>query len=55
MNIPLNHLEERLADIPPARPVIVFCAGGYRSSLAVSLLQRRGRRNVAQLPPPSAL
>ena len=30
--------------LPKDRPLLVYCAGGYRSSIAASLLQRRGFR-----------
>jgi hydroxyacylglutathione hydrolase len=49
LHIPLNHLTERAADIPPGRSVIVHCAGGYRSSIAASLLHRAGRADVSEL------
>jgi rhodanese-related sulfurtransferase len=49
MNIPLNHLNERLASIPRNRPLIVYCAGGYRSSIAASLLAQHGFGPVAQI------
>ncbi len=42
VHIPLNHLSERLAELPNDRPLRVHCAGGYRSSIAASLLQQRG-------------
>ena len=42
LHIPLNQLERRLAEIPRDRPLVVHCAGGYRSSTAASLLQRAG-------------
>jgi len=29
--------------------VLVYCAGGYRSSIAASLLQSRGFHNVSEL------
>jgi rhodanese-related sulfurtransferase len=45
-NIPLNHLVERLQEIPRAQRVLVYCAGGYRSSIAAGLLQRHGVRAV---------
>jgi glyoxylase-like metal-dependent hydrolase (beta-lactamase superfamily II) len=48
-NIPLNHLSERLAEVPSDRPVVVHCEGGYRSAIAASLLARAGRRNVMDL------
>ncbi|MCA9062224.1 MAG: MBL fold metallo-hydrolase [Planctomycetaceae bacterium] len=42
LSIPLNHLEERLADLPTDKPLVVHCAGGYRSAIACSLLQKHG-------------
>jgi hydroxyacylglutathione hydrolase len=49
VNIPLNHLEERLSEIPPQRHIVVHCAGGYRSAIAVSLLERHGHTALADL------
>jgi hydroxyacylglutathione hydrolase len=49
VNIPLNHLAERLQDVPPGRPVLVYCAGGYRSSIGSSLLQRAGFPDVSEI------
>ena len=43
VNIPLNHLIERVDEVPVDRPILVYCAGGYRSSIAAGLLQRRQR------------
>jgi len=43
VNIPLNHLIERIGEVPADRPLLVHCAGGYRSSIAAGLLQQRGR------------
>lgn len=48
-NIPLQHLEERLAEVPRHRQVVVHCASGYRSSIAVSLLARHGFSQIADL------
>ena len=36
IHVPLNHLEERLGELPADRPLVVYCAGGYRSSIAAS-------------------
>ncbi len=47
--IPLNHLLDRIAQIPRGRPLLVHCAGGYRSSIAASLLQREGFEDVSEL------
>jgi glyoxylase-like metal-dependent hydrolase (beta-lactamase superfamily II)/rhodanese-related sulfurtransferase len=49
MHIPLNHLAERLAEIPPGRAALLHCAGGYRSSIGASLLQRAGFSDVSEL------
>ena len=49
VNIPLNHLADRLAELAPNRPLLVFCAGGYRSSIAASLLQRHGFTHVTEI------
>ena len=40
VSIPLNHLLENLGTVPMDRPLLVYCAGGYRSSIAASLLSR---------------
>jgi glyoxylase-like metal-dependent hydrolase (beta-lactamase superfamily II)/rhodanese-related sulfurtransferase len=48
-NIPLNHLAERLTDVPRDREVVVHCASGYRSSIAASLLEQHGLTQVADL------
>jgi len=48
-NIPLTRLEERTAEVPVDRPVVVHCEGGYRSAIAASLLGEAGRTNVTDL------
>jgi glyoxylase-like metal-dependent hydrolase (beta-lactamase superfamily II)/rhodanese-related sulfurtransferase len=50
MHIPLQHLLERIAEVPHGpRTVVVHCASGYRSSIAASLLERHGVPDVADL------
>jgi hydroxyacylglutathione hydrolase len=49
MSIPLNHLAEKLATLPKDRPLLVYCAGGYRSSIAASLLQGGGFDSVGEI------
>jgi rhodanese-related sulfurtransferase len=49
MSIPLNHLAENLEKIPRDRPLLIYCAGGYRSSIAASLLQRNGFDSVGEI------
>ncbi len=48
-SLPLNHLVERSAELPRDRPLLVHCAGGYRSSIAASLLQRLGFTEVGEM------
>jgi hydroxyacylglutathione hydrolase len=49
VSIPLNHLVENLKKLPRDRSLLVYCAGGYRSSIAASLLQRGGFRRVSEI------
>ena len=49
VSMPLNHLAEHVEDLPKDRPLLVFCAGGYRSSIAASLLQARGFNQVSEI------
>jgi rhodanese-related sulfurtransferase len=47
--MPLNHLLEKADTLPKNRPLLVHCAGGYRSSIAASLLQRAGFSGVGEI------
>jgi len=49
VNIPLNHLIERINELPVEQPLLVHCAGGYRSSIAAGVLQQRGRVRLTEL------
>lgn len=49
VGIPLNRLPENLPMLPKDRPLLVYCAGGYRSSIAASLLQRSGFTRVSEI------
>jgi hydroxyacylglutathione hydrolase len=49
VGMPLNHLVENLKDLPKDRPLLVYCAGGYRSSIAASLLERNGFDHVSEI------
>ena len=49
LSIPLNHLAERTSELPADRPLLVYCAGGYRSSIAASLLQLHGFKHVGEI------
>jgi hydroxyacylglutathione hydrolase len=49
LNIPLNHIQERLAEVPRDRRIAVHCAGGYRSSIAISILHQYGITNLMEM------
>ena len=49
VNLPLARLADRVGELPADRPLVIYCASGYRSAIAVSLLRREGRRGVANL------
>lgn len=40
VNIPLPELKERLDEVPLDKPIVVHCAGGYRSTIGASLLEK---------------
>ncbi|HNA01632.1 MAG TPA: rhodanese-like domain-containing protein, partial [Ferruginibacter sp.] len=42
INIPLNQINEHLAEFPKNKPFVLHCAGGYRSMIAASILKQRG-------------
>jgi len=45
-HVPLHELTRRASEVPEDREVWVHCAGGYRASIAASLLVRAGRTPV---------
>ncbi|MGZ4704199.1 MAG: MBL fold metallo-hydrolase [Acidimicrobiales bacterium] len=49
VNLPLPTLLDRVDDLDPHRPTVVYCAGGYRSATAASLLRSKGFATVAEL------
>lgn len=49
LTIPLPRLRDEMATVDPTRPTVVFCAGGYRSSIAASLLRRAGFGDVSDI------
>jgi len=49
LSIPLNRLAENLARLPKNRSLLVYCAGGYRSSIAASLLEGSGFDSVSEI------
>ncbi|MCC7501100.1 MAG: MBL fold metallo-hydrolase [Flavobacteriales bacterium] len=49
VNVPLNRINEQLAQFPKERPFILHCAGGYRSMIAASILKQRGWDNFVDV------
>ncbi|MEZ5167939.1 MAG: MBL fold metallo-hydrolase [Acidimicrobiales bacterium] len=49
VEIPLTQLNEKLATLDASKPTVVYCAGGYRSSIAASRLASAGFTDVADL------
>ena len=47
--IPLNQLLRRMAEVPKDKPILIHCAGGYRSSMAVSVFRRAGYMGVTDV------
>ena len=45
VNIPLNQLNTKLDSFPKDKTFVIYCAGGYRSMIAASILKQRGFDN----------
>ncbi|MFL6539340.1 MAG: rhodanese-like domain-containing protein [Chthoniobacterales bacterium] len=46
----LPHLREKSAALDKSRPIAVYCASGYRASLATSILKQEGFSDVHNIP-----
>jgi rhodanese-related sulfurtransferase len=40
INIPLHELQDRIAEVPVDKPIMVHCAAGYRSAAGSSIIAR---------------
>jgi hydroxyacylglutathione hydrolase len=49
VNLPLAHLKESAGSLPQGRRIAVHCAGGYRSSIAVGILNQHGITDLVEL------
>ncbi len=49
VSLPLPELLDRTDELDPARPVVLYCGSGYRSSAGASLLRSVGFETVADL------
>ena len=47
--MPLTELVTRADELDRDRPVVAYCEGGYRSSIAASTLQAEGFTDVSDL------
>jgi hydroxyacylglutathione hydrolase len=48
-HLPLNNLEQCATELDREKPVTAICAGGYRSSIATSLLERQGFTRITNV------
>ena len=49
INVPLNEINNHLAEFPKEKKFILHCAGGYRSMIAASILKQRGWDNFVDV------
>jgi len=49
IHIPMGSITDRINQLDPSRPTVVFCAGGYRSSIVASILRKAGFDDVSDL------
>lgn len=49
LNLPLDYINEHLAEFKKDRPLYLHCAGGYRSVIAASILKARGWDNLVNI------
>ncbi len=49
LHIPLGSLTDRQSEVPRGGPVLAYCGAGYRSSSAVSVLERAGVETVMSI------
>ena len=48
-NLELDHLRDRLGELDPNRPVVIFCQVGLRGYLAYRILKQAGFKDVRNL------
>jgi len=48
-NIPLDFINDHMVDFSLSKPIYIHCAGGYRSTIAASILKSRGFDNVINI------
>ena len=49
LNIPLDFLYTHLDQIETSEDILIYCAGGYRSMIASSILKSRGYKKIKNI------
>ena len=49
INIPLKDLSKRLNELDPKKELVVYCAGGYRSMMAASILKKNNFTKIINI------
>lgn len=49
VHIPVGQLRARIGELDATKPTVVYCAGGYRSSIAASVLRANGFADVSDV------
>ncbi len=49
LHVPLNHLRKRAGELPQQGRLVIYCGSGYRSSIAVSILEQAGLKDMQDL------
>lgn len=49
INVPLDDMREKIAEIPADKPIVLFCGVGLRGYLASNILRQRGFKDVRNL------
>lgn len=49
INVPLNEINKHLEQFPKDKNFVLYCAGGYRSMIASSILKQRGWDNFSDV------
>ena len=47
--IPVGELEQRLKEIDPGRPCLLYCAGGGRSAQAIRIMMEKGYDKLSHI------
>jgi len=49
INVPLSDLMEKAEEVGNGKPIAVHCAGGYRSAIASSIIERATHKKVLDI------